>query len=83
MSDKWYYRLPVKVTAVFLTAALFLGGFLLVGGAGMSILVAGAEGTTEMAQRQVATYFLGLYDWEIAVTSHNDSDFLHKCSSKK
>ena len=66
MSDKWYYRLPVKVTAVFLTAALFLGGFLLVGGAGMSILVAGAEGTTEMAQRQVATYFLGLYDWEIA-----------------
>ncbi|MBQ4333614.1 MAG: HAMP domain-containing histidine kinase [Clostridia bacterium] len=63
---KWYYCLPAKVTAVFLTAALFFGGLVLAGGAGLSILIAGAEGTTEMAQREVAEYFLSLYDWEIA-----------------
>lgn len=66
MGNKWYYRLPVKVTAVFLTVALFLGGLVLLGGACAGVLIAGAEGTTDMAQRRVAEYFLRLYDWEIA-----------------
>ena len=66
MAKQWYYRLPAKVAAVFLTAALFFGGLTLLGGAGAGILVAGAEGTTDMAQRKVAEYFLSLYDWEIA-----------------
>ncbi len=66
MINKWYYRLPVKVTAVFLTVALFLGGLVLIGGACVSVLIAGAEGTTDMAQRRVAEYFLRLYDWEMA-----------------
>ena len=69
---QWAYRLPIKVAAVFAAGLLALSGLFLLGAAGGSILLAGSEGTTELAQKRTAEYFLSLYDWRIAMDYAND-----------
>ncbi len=69
---QWAYRLPTKIAAIFAAGLLGLGGLFFLGTAGGSILLAGSEGTTKEAQRGVATYFLSLYDWRMAMDYAND-----------
>lgn len=62
----WYYRLPVKIAAFFVAGLFALAGLFMVLAAAVSIFLAGSMGTTDEAERQVAGYFLSLYDWEVA-----------------
>ena len=62
----WYYRLGVKIGAVFAALCLLAAGTLLVGASVLAMRCGGTHGTVESAQRRVAEYFLKTYDWQIA-----------------